>query len=320
VSGWGERVWVRRARPLLALILGVLGYLGWRHFTQERLDEIFEFLPADHGLFLYLDLDTIESSLLLGGSETLGQLLDDKGRLARHLAALSRSGVEDVALSVGVNEIRAVARGAFDGNVLKAYVERQGLTCAGPPRRFTCTAESPQTRTEVVLIEGSRIELIDRSSSYRSPAEHKPATYLAVPALTGIRGGAFLWMALQPGPLEEAMNDPPRGMINLTLFARALREAAIAYVVLEPDLSSRSLDLRLSAFAPTPERAAEMLRVVEDTNALVAGAIKMGSGDSADGPWSRLLQTGTFRRQDAAIEASWRIAPSEVPGLFADKP
>jgi hypothetical protein len=125
-------------------------------------------------------------------------------------------------------------------------------------------------------------------------------------------------MALQPDQLEAAMKDPPRGMMNLTLFARALRDAAIAYVVLEPNLASRSLDLKLSALAPSPDLAAKTLRVVEDTNNLAAGAIDLGSGEAGPNPWSQFLRTGTFTQQGATAEAVWRIDPAKLPHMFPE--
>jgi hypothetical protein len=296
----------------------MLSYLGWRQLNQDHIEEIFEFLPADHGLYAYLDLDAVHSSLLVTGSETVPQLLDEKGRLADHLAVLSEAGIEDISVSVGVHEIRALARGAFDEREIKTYIERLGLVCGGVAGDFTCLAESPQTRTEVYLRSSNRIEIVDRSSDYSETSERGQATYLTAPARSGLRGGAVLWMAFEPGQLDAAMKDPPRGMMNLTLFARALRQATIAYVVLEPSLTSRSLDLELNAFAPTTELAAKMLRVVEDTNALAAAATDLGSGESAPNPWSQLLRTGNFTQDGEAVKAVWRIDPTKLAELIAE--
>ncbi len=318
VSARGIRGWAGRWWPALGVIVGMLGYLGWRHFNQDHIEEIFEFLPADHGLYAYLDLATVRSSLLLTGSETVPQLLDEKGRLAEHLTVLSEAGIEDIALSIGVHEIRAVARGAFDETEIKAYIERLGLECGGVTGDFSCLTESPQTRTEIHLRNSDRIEIIDGSGDSSGKSERDQATYLAAPARAGLRGGAVLWMAFQPDQLEVAMKDPPRGIMNLTLFARALRQATIAYVVLEPNLTSRCLDLELNALAPTPELAAMMLRVVEDTNALAAAATDLGLNESAPSPWSQLFRTGSFTQDGSTVQAAWQIDPKKLPDLLPE--
>ena len=312
------RGWIGRWWPLFGVVAGVIGYLGWRQFHDDRIEELFAFLPADHGLCAYLDLAAVRSSLRLAGGETIPALLDEKGRLGEHLTALSEAGVEDLALSVGVHEIRAVARGAINADEVKNYIERQGLTCSGPQGNVVCLAESPLTRTEVRLLGGARIEIIDRLNGGRFAPERSQATYLAAPARAGLRGGAVVWVALQPDRLDAAMKDPPRGMINLTLVARALRDAAIAYLVLEPNLASRSLDVRLSALAANPDLAAKTLRVVEDTSNLIAAAVDMGSGDATPNPWSQLLRTGTFTQQDATVDALWRIDSKKLPVLFPE--
>jgi len=314
----GIRAGAGRWWPLVGVVAGMLGYLGWRQFHHDRIEELFAFLPADHGLYAYLDLAAVRSSLLLAGGETVPRLLDEKGRLGEHLIALSEAGVKDLALSVGVHEIRAAARGGFDEGEVKAYIERQGLICDGARGDYTCLAESPQARTEVRLVGGNRIEIIDRSSGNNAAAGRSAATYLAAPARAGLRGGAVVWMAFQPDQLDAAMQDPPRGMMNLTVFARALRDAAIAYIVLEPNLASRSLDLKLSALASSPELAAKTLRVVEDTSNLAAAAIDLGSGESGPDPWSQLFRTGTFTQQGATAEAVWRIDPKKLPQMFPE--
>ncbi|MDA1314699.1 MAG: hypothetical protein O2968_15280 [Acidobacteria bacterium] len=318
MSARGIRAGAGRWWPLLVVVAGMLGYLGWRQFHHDRIEELFEFLPADHGLYAYLGLGTVRSSLLLAGGETVARVLDEKGRLGEHLTALSDAGAEDLALSVGVHEIRAVARGAFDEAEVRTYIERQGLICDGALGDFTCLTESSQARTEVHLRGGSRIEIIDRSSDSNTAPGPSQATYLAAPARAGLRGGAVVWMAFQPDQLEAAMKEPPRGMMNLTLIARALREAAIAYAVLEPNLTSRSLDLKLSALASSPELAAKTLRVVEDTSDLAAAAIDLGSGEAGPNPWSQLFRTGTFARHGATAQAVWRIDPKKLPQMFPE--
>ena len=302
----------------LVVAVGVLGYLGWRHFRQDPLQNLFEFLPAGHGLYVYLDIETIRSSLLLTSGDTVPRLLNEKGRLAEHLSALSEAGVEGIALSVGVGEIHAAGWGAFQGAALRTYIEQQGMSCAGPSGHLICSIASEHTRTEIHLRNNKRIEIVDRSTASYGTSKRGNATFLAVPARTSLRNGAVLWMALQPAQLEAAMKDPPRDMLNLTLFARALKGATIAYVVLEPNLTSRVLDLKLIAFAPTPELAAKMRRVVEDTNNLAAAAIDaaLDKSESAPSPWAQLFRTGTFTQEDTTVQATWKLDPRKLQELF----
>ena len=78
--------------------------------------------------------------------------------------------------------------------------------------------------------------ICSRSSTGRLEPSSQPtpghAAFLAAPARQSIREGAVLWVALRPSRLEAVMKDPPRDMANLSLFARALRQATWAYLTL----------------------------------------------------------------------------------------
>ena len=305
-----------RYGPLLAVAIGVLGYLGWRQLRTDPLDSLFESLPADHGLYAYLDVETIRSSLSFAGGDTLPDLLAEKGRLADHLSVLTKANVEGVALSVGVDEIHAAGWGAFHVDALRSYIEQQDMTCTGPDENLACSIESEDTTTEIHLRDGNRIEIIDRSIEAHRTPDSGDASFLTGPARTSLRNGAILWMALHPPQLEAAMKHPPRDMVNLTLFARALKGATIAYVVLEPNLASRLLDLKLIALAPSSDLAAKMHRVVEDTNNLAAAAIDASSREGESSAWAQLFRTGEFTQEGTTVQASWRLDPKKLQELF----
>ena len=110
------------------------------------------------------------------------------------------------------------------------------------------------------------------------------------------------------------MKDPPRGMVNLSLFARALRPATWAYLTLGYDRDASSLRLHLQAVAETTEDAQEMHGVLSGLNAFAAAMADRRSGDAGAGPWGSVLDTADFTQQGTTVRALWRIDPALLRG------
>lgn len=308
---------VRRWWSTLGAVVGVVGYLLWRQLVPDLPSRLFPLLPDNHGLYIYVDVGAIRQAIRFADPADVPgwDLIDRRGSFAAHRSFLSDADIDGVAISVGEYELRAVLSGEFTDEMLETHIEQVGGDCSESSEGFTCLLESPQADTQLRIRDSGILEIIDRSPLVGEPGEPGDAVFLATPARQGIRDGAVVWMALQPVRLEAVMKDPPRDMMNLTLFARTLRQATWAYASLGYSPVESNLQLDMEAFAQTPEDAEEMHRVVAGLNQFVIAAIERESYGSPS-PWIQVLRTAEFARQDATVVGTWQIEPA----LLANRP
>ena len=307
---------VRHWWPTLGAVVGVVGYLLWRQFVPDLPSRLFPFLPDNHGLYAYVDVGAVRQAIRFADPEDVPgwEIIDRRGSFAEHRVFLAEADIDGAAISVGEHELRAVLSGRFSGPTLEAHIEQVGGGCNDTPEGLTCLIESLKADTQLRLRSGDILEIIDRSPLADNPGDSGDASFLAVPARQGIRDGAVVWMALQPARLEAVMKDPPRDMMNLTLFARALRQATWAYATLGYSPVQSALQLDMEAFAQTTEDAEEMHRVLAGLNQFVIAAIDREA--TTPSPWSQVLRTAEFAQQDATVVGSWQIDPA----LLASRP
>lgn len=301
---------VRRWWPTLGAVVGVVGYLLWRQLVPDLPSRLFPLLPDDHGLYVYVDVGAVrQAARFADPADVPGwELIDRRGSFTAHRAFLTDAQIEGAAISVGEHELRAVLRGEFTDETLKAHVEQVDGRCSDGPEGLTCSIESVKADTQLRLRSGDILEIIDRSPLAGNPGDPGNAAFLAVPARQSIRSGSVVWMALQPARLEAVMKDPPRDMMNLTLFARALRQATWAYATLGYSPVQSALQLDMEAFAQTTEDAEEMHRVLAGLNQFVIAAIDRDA--TTPSPWSQVLSTAEFAQQDTTVVGKWQIAPA----------
>lgn len=308
----------RRWRPVLGVVVGVVGYLLWRSLAPDPPKRLFALLPDHHALYAYADVEAMrEAALLSDAASAPGwELIDRRGHFAEHRVFLSEAGVTGAALSVGEHELRAVLSGRFTASALKVQAERQGGHCEERPAGFTCSVDSSEADIRLRLRGDNLLEIVDRRPRIVEPADRGHAAFLAAPARQSIREGAVLWVALRPPSLEAVMKDPPRGMVNLALFARALRQAPWAYLTLGYGRDASSLWLHLEAFTESPEDAQEMHGVLSGLNQFAAAMADRSSSNAGAGPWGPVLRTADFAQEGATVRALWRIDPA----LFRGRP
>lgn len=306
----GLKTLVRRWWPTLGAVVGVVGYLLWRQLVPDLPARLFPLLPDDHGLYVYVDVGAVRQAARFADPASVPgwELIDRRDSFAAHRAFLSDADIEGAAISIGEYELRALLSGQFTAPVLKAHIEQQGGRCSGASEDFTCSIDSAQATTQLRLAGNGVLEIIDRSPLAGNPVDSGDASFLAIPARQGIRDGAVVWMALQPARLEAVMKDPPRAMMNLTLFARALRQATWTYATLGYSPVQSALQLDMEAFTQTPEEAEEMHRVLAGLNQFVIAAID--SEATTPDPWSQVLRTAEFAQQDTTVVGTWQIDPA----------
>ena len=270
---------------MLGVVAGVLGYLLWRYLVPDLPGRLFPLLPDNHALYVYADIEAMrEGALFSDAASAPGwELIDRHGYFAEDRVFLSKAEVKGAVLSVGEHELRAVLSGRFTAQTLMAHVERQGGHCEDRPVGFTCSVDSPEADIRLRLPSENLLEIVDRPPQTVEPADPGNAAFLAAPARQSIREGAVLWMALQPSLLEAVMRDPPRDMVNLALFARALRQATWAYLTLGYSRTASTLQLHLQAFTETPEDAKEMHGVLSGLNEFVAATVDKRSSNAGAG-------------------------------------
>ena len=298
--------------PVLGVVVGVVGYLLWRNLAPDDPKRLFALLPDNHALYAYADVEAMrEAAFFSDAASARGwELIDRRGQFAEYRGFLSEAEVTGAALSVGEHELRAVLSGRFTAPELMKHVERQGGHCED----FTCSVDTPEGDIRLRLSGDNLLEIIDRRPRTVEPADPGNAAFLAAPARQSIREGAILWAALRPPRLEAVMKDPPRGMVNLMLFARALRQAPWVYLTLGYDREASSLRLHLEAFTESAEEAQEMHGVLSGLNEFAAAmADRRSSTDGAD-PWGPVLRTADFAQQGATVRALWRIDPALLRG------
>ena len=301
---------IRRWWPTLGVVVGVVGYLLWRQLVPDLPSRLFPLLPDDHGLYVYVDVGAVRQMIRFADPADVPgwELIDRRGSFAEHRAFLSGAAIDGAAISVGEYELRAVLAGEFTGEMLKTHVEQVGGDCSESLEGLTCLLESTQADTQLRIRDNGILEIIDRSPLAGDRGKPGDAAFLAVPARQDIRGGAVVWMALQPARLEAVMKDPPRGMMNLTLFARALRQASWAYATLGYSPVQSNLQLDMEAFAATPADAEEMHRVLAGLNQFVIAAIERETGGAS--PWTQVLSTAEFAQRDTTVIGTWQIDPA----------
>ena len=302
----------RRWWPMLGVVAGVLGYLLWRNLIPDLPGRLFPLLPDNHALYVYADIEAMREAAFFSDAASLPgwELIDRRGHFAEHRVFLSEAEVTGAALSVGEHELRVVLSGRFTAPALMAHVERQGGHCGD----FTCSVGSPEADIRLRLPGENLLEIVDRPPRTVEPADPGDAAFLAAPARQSIREGAVLWMALQPSRLEAVMKDPPRDMANLALFARALRQAAWAYLTLRYDRDASTLQLHLQAFTESAEDAKEMHGILSGLNEFVAAMVDRRSSNAGAGPWGQALRTADFTQQGATVQALWQIDASLLRG------
>ncbi|MCY4585478.1 MAG: hypothetical protein OXB98_05510 [Bryobacterales bacterium] len=303
------RTFARRWRPVLGVAVGVLGYLLWRNLTPDLPGRLFPLLPGNHALYAYADIEAMREGDLLSDAASMPgwELIDRRGHFAEYRVFFSEAGVTGAALSVGEHELRAVLSGRFSAAELMAHVERRGGHCEDRPVSFTCSVDSSEAGIRLRLPGDNLLEIVDRAPRTVEPADPGDAAFLAAAARQGIREGAVLWVALRPSHLEAVMKDPPRDMVNLSLFARALRQAPWAYLTLGYGREASSLRLQLQAFTETPEDAQEMHGVLSGLNEFAAAMADRRSSDDGADPWGPVLRSADFAQQGATVRALWQI-------------
>lgn len=296
----------------LSVLLFLLGYFGWWRVFPDPLTRLFQALPPNQGLYLYVDLKGLR------GAPALRTMLDSPDSpLGAYQSLLGEAGflealeTEGLALSVGGAKVRAVSYGTMSQDRLRAYVQQRGGNCDETRTHPICQVNAGTPPRELTL------EMLDDdilSVSYGGGVENagdhgeEGAADLAPIVRAQILDGALLWCALQPSQIEKMSDALPPTAVNLAFFARALNNAERAYLWIEQEDVAASFSLLLAAETTSAEEAAELSGLLGSLNRFAAAAADTGRGDSPS-PWGKVLRSGEFAQAEETVHAIWRLDP-----------
>ena len=298
----------------LAAALFLLGYVGWWRVFPDSLTRLFQSLPSDQGLYLYVDLEGLRNAPSL--QSLLGS---DGGPLGTYRAMFGDVGFLDgpaadsLALSMSGDYARVVVHGGISQSQVRTYVIEHGGACQASGAQEICRFKAGNPSRELVLA------MLDRdllSVSYAATPEdasfaddnNEDARDLAPLLRSQVLDGALLWCALEPSRIEDISKALPPGTLNLTFFARALQNADRAYLSVEQEDTPGSFSLRLEAHSSSTEKAAELSELLFGLSRLGAAAADAGRRDTPS-QWGQVLRSGEFAQTEAVVAAIWSLDP-----------
>jgi hypothetical protein len=122
--------------------------------------------------------------------------------------------------------------------------------------------------------------------------------------------GSAAWIFINPPALEAAMEDPPPGWVNLTLFARAFASAREAFVIISEapsESGAGEIHIFLRADCASAAEAEQLQSLLASLNRFAAAAINMGKSEQEHSPWSAVLSDSRFVQTGDVVEGLWVV-------------
>ena len=113
------------------------------------------------------------------------------------------------------------------------------------------------------------------------------------------------------------MRDPPAGLVNLTVVARALEKSQRAFLYAVP-YDDGGLALTLEASCPGESEAAELRSLLAGLNSFGAALADTGK-QGVTSEWGKVLQSARFTREKSSVLAVWRVNQDLLRGLAAPR-
>jgi len=294
---------------IAAAAVGILFWGAWRLLrpVKDRTAELLGRLPADQALHLYIEMDA-----LLASPAARPMFADV---FARHPDwETLASQVDAVAVSLGESEIFLVLSGVFPEPLIAAWLADIGADCPASPSEDACSLpfRSASGMFSLRLLDGETLALADsphpQAVNRLAPLTSRSASGLAGRARARLNAGAFAWMNVDAPLLADAMREPPKDWINLSLVARALIGAdrsAFSLADTGEASSGGSLLIGLEAECKDEAAAAELQDVLGSLNKMARGALGMDGEPDPD--WLAVVDSFGTETAGGRVSASWRI-------------
>ena len=280
------------------VILACVAFLAWRFRPLGPIERTLSPLPAGLAVEAYVAPAALE-------------------RMSGRLDALELDFADPaaaLALGLGARQVYAVATGEFDVDVLRTELANAGLTCLERFPTAPCVGPRKRDWLSVALLDDELLGVsygVEREG-VRRLMEAGPIDGANLERVrAAVRSGALLWAAVRSGPLDRIMASPPEGWINLTLAARALRNAPVAYLTLTPDPLANALRLELEAPCPGEPEAAELRGILDELNRFAA---KIAENQRAE-QWLPLLESFELDQRGTVVGAAWSLSERDIARL-----
>ncbi len=284
-----------KAAGWILVILACCAFLAWRFRPLGPIERTLSRLPLGLAIEAYVAPAAMHRA---------------QGRLRAADLAFA-DGADALALGLGPRQIYAVATGGFDAADLRAKLQQAAVPCPPEFPAAPCVGIRERDWLSVALLDHDLLGFSygaarDGVSSLREPGDDPDAKMDRV--RRDIRAGALVWAAVRARSLDRIMASPPEGWINLSLVARALLNAPVAYLTLRPDPLANSLLLELEAPCTDEAAGAELRGILEELNRF---ALKLA--EKQENPeWKPLLESLNLRLDEATVTATWSLHEQDI--------
>lgn len=287
-----------KAAGLILVVLACGVFLFWRFRPLGPIERTLSRLPPGLAIEAYVAPAVLERAPGAFGAADL-DLAD---------------AADALALGLGRGQLYAVASGAFDAVDTRSKLESAGIECPSSFPAAACVGMRGRDWLSVSLLDEDLLG-VSYGANKQGVGELAKARAGSQDELERVRGEirsrALLWAAIRSRRLDEIMASPPEGWINLSLLARALRNAPVAYLTVRPSPLANSLSLELEAPCPSEAEAAELRGIVEELNRF---ALKLTEKQQAE-DWRPMLESLELEQEGTVVSAKWSLREQDLKKL-----
>ena len=304
-----------------AVLLGVLSAgVGWRLWRDRHdRDLLFTHLPAEHLALVYVDVDRLrQASSLAPVVRSRVEPDPDYAAFVKQTGFDYQRDLDAAAACYLADRIYLVARGRFDAVKLRNFAIGQGGSCAAADLGEPCSmpASQPGRRLSFLLAASNLLVLAnapEADAARQVAVEMRPSAEPLAKEVESSEPGALLWATATPASLEQAMNGTAGNSPNIGLASRAFSGAQRVYLLLADQ--SPNLQITLKAVCSSDAQAAEMRRLLQGLNDMVASLAGGFRGRSDANPWAKVLAGGAIRQERATVRATWMVDRGALESL-----
>ena len=258
--------------------------------------ELASYLPDKNATLLYIDVDAMRRSGILGmvaGSKATEDL-EYKSFVAQ-TGFDYRHDLDAIAATFSGGQIFFVLRGRFDWNRLRAYAQHQGGVCrdsfcsfdgSKPGRRISFYSLKSNLMALAVSPDDMAAYQVTRNASHVNPFAPSDPVWMLVPAAV----------------LKEAQSLPA----GMRSFAIALQNAERIVFSIGPE--GDHLQVAANVTCKDTEAASALLVQLESTTNTLRKWLEREHRQPNPKDLSGVLTAGSFRREDRRVLARWPVS------------
>jgi hypothetical protein len=318
-SLWKGRIAATAAALLLAALLaGAAGW--WIRREKQKKSVLFNRLPAENLLLLYVDLENLRRAAAL--APLVRERVDpdpDYAAFVKQTGFDYQRDLDAASVCYLPDRVYLLARGRFDEAKLRRYALSQGGTCAagGLSRPCRMPASRPGRTISFYLISRGVLALATAPEPEavlqleNTPVPSAASLAEAANELGGSR--ALLWATATPAGLEGVLTGAAVSP-NLILFSRALAGAQRAYLFVAD--RSPNLEIALRAICGSDAQAAELQHLLYGLNEITRSLMGRTQPGGSN-PWNGILASAAITQQQNKVQAMWTLDRAILESLGA---